>query len=253
MVTIWKDYFNIYKAISQLSTIDLMLSTEFSSDLALTILNSEEDFPVDLDDAWQWCGYSSKERATKTLNGYMTDGLDFCTFCEKVTGGRPSAHIRLSIDAFKQLGMLAKSEQGVRIRQYFIECERQLKLATKQQSTADMLMLFAQAFKEQELRLAAIEQDSLDLRERTETLELETQANTAELERFRNGHGHWYSIIGWFSRQGNNTVTSRQASVYGRRAAALCRQRGIAPQPVSDPRYGSVNSYPDYILMEVCI
>jgi hypothetical protein len=37
----------------------------------------------------------------------------------------------------------------------------------------------------------------------------------------------------------------------GRKASAMCKQKGIRPEPVNDPRWGTVNTYPDSILMEL--
>lgn len=39
-------------------------------------------------------------------------------------GGRPSHFYVLTVNCFKELGMLAKTRQGKQVRQYFLECER---------------------------------------------------------------------------------------------------------------------------------
>jgi hypothetical protein len=40
-------------------------------------------------------------------------------------------------------------------------------------------------------------------------------------------------------------------SLQGRKASALCRTRKISPVPLTDPRFGKVNTYPDSVLEEL--
>lgn len=106
-------------------------------------------------------------------------------------------------------------------------------------------------------RLSQIEQENQLLREKIallefqqEAIELETDANTAELERFRNGHGYYFSIAGWCAKH-DIRASLQEMTALGRKAAALCRLRQISPQKVNDPRWGEINTYPDSVLMEV--
>jgi phage anti-repressor protein len=111
-----------------------MTNLTFSQNLAQQYFQSAEQFPIDFDDAWVWLGYSTKQKAEQSLYGYFEEGLDFLTSGLKTsTGGRPSKLILLSVECFKQLGMLAKTEQGKVIRKYFLECERIAKELSKQQ------------------------------------------------------------------------------------------------------------------------
>ena len=50
---------------------------EFSHDIALRLVRSQDEFPVDFDDAWQWLGYSSKQAAKKKLLRNFENDLDF--------------------------------------------------------------------------------------------------------------------------------------------------------------------------------
>jgi hypothetical protein len=36
---------------------------EFSHELAIALLQSSDPFAIDFDDAWQWIGYSTKQKA----------------------------------------------------------------------------------------------------------------------------------------------------------------------------------------------
>jgi hypothetical protein len=125
-------------------------------------------------------------------------------------------------------------------------------------STADMLIQMALAYKEHEQRLSAIELENIQLKaqlaaqsELIEVVSMESEANTSELERFRNGHGYWYSIIGYASKHGIKDISVQRAATLGRKASAMCKQRGLVPQKISDPRFGNVNTYPDILLDEL--
>ncbi|YAG10037.1 hypothetical protein NSTC731_06425 [Nostoc sp. DSM 114167] len=101
-----------------------MSNLTFDKSLALSLYQSDEQFPVNLDDAWQWLGYGKKRTAKDTLKSNFIEGEDFSRRGIKSSGGRPSEVLLLSIECFKMLGMLAGTEQGKAIRKYFIECER---------------------------------------------------------------------------------------------------------------------------------
>ena len=117
---------------------------EFSESLALALLESDQEFPVDFDDAWQWIGYSRKDHGksalgwdskTKTWKGPFVEGLDFSRSSGKSSGGRCPELIMLTVDCFKSLGMMAGTEKGKEVRRYFLECERKLKQLLISQKT----------------------------------------------------------------------------------------------------------------------
>lgn len=130
-------------------------------------------------------------------------------------------------------------------------------VAPQPQTTADMLLMFAQAFKEHEQRLTTIEQENLELKQQlaeqqhlVEAIGMETDANACELERFKNGHGYWFSIAGWCAKNGIKQSVNWMAA-QGKKASALCRRKGIQPVKINDPRFGEVGTYPDSILAEL--
>jgi hypothetical protein len=235
----------------------------FSQELAQQLHDSTERFPVDFDLAWQWMGYTRRDVAKRSLLRFR-DGKDFHSEVEK-TGGRGFWRFWLTVDCFKSLAMMAQTEQGDQVRQYFIECERIAK--SKQQkpmSQLELAVFSAQKLLEQETRINAIEvqnqllveqnqhlsQQVKLLKSSTEALELETEANTVELERYKNGHGRYYSIVAWCNLHGYK-LSLQECNSMGRKATAMCRIQDIAPQPVNDPRFGKVNSYPDRVLEEL--
>ena len=100
----------------------------FSQNLAMVMVQSADQFPVDFDNAWKWIGWTRKSKAKKTLTNNFVEGVDFCARgCKSSTGGRSSELILLTVDCFKSLGMMAGTEKGKEIRQYFLKCEKQVK------------------------------------------------------------------------------------------------------------------------------
>ncbi len=64
--------------------------------------------------------------------GYgFEEGKDFYSFLSKSSnGGRPSTDHAFSLDMAKEIAMIQRNEKGKQARQYFIECEKQLKANT---------------------------------------------------------------------------------------------------------------------------
>ena len=100
---------------------------QLSQKLVQLFVESEEEFPIELDDAWKWLGFRRKEAAKKLLLDAFEKGLDFSQNAGKVSGGRPSENFALTVDCFKSLGMMANTGKGREVRKYFLECERQAK------------------------------------------------------------------------------------------------------------------------------
>lgn len=96
--------------------------------VAISLLKSSEEFPVNLDDAWQWVGYFKKQEAKNKLLHNFIEDKDFSRKQVKTpTGGRPSELIMMTVDCFKSFCMMAGTAKGREIREYFLDCERQLK------------------------------------------------------------------------------------------------------------------------------
>lgn len=172
----------------------------FSQELALTIYQSQEELPVDLDDAWVWLRYSTKQKAKKKLKSNFEEGLDFVTKGLKTSaGGRPSQLVMLSVDCFKSLGMIAGTEEGKEvIRKYFLKCERIAKALPVEEpalTQIQILAALAQQVAEQEQRLLEQEQHQKEVLARLKAVEVEQ-------DRYQVRCGHKYSIIGFAKLQG---------------------------------------------------
>ena len=109
----------------------------------LSLLESPDEFPVDFDLAYHWIGYTRKDSAKKKLVRNFEKGFDYCVATDvefrqvavkskikeiqRKKAVKPLEKIFLTIDCFKELAMLAGTDQGRNVRKYFIQCERQLK------------------------------------------------------------------------------------------------------------------------------
>jgi len=115
--------------------------SELSFDLVLSMLNSDEEFPINLEDAWQWLGYSRKDTAKNTLVSNFEQGVDYIIHLPSETGavatlGFPAftrQDVYLTVECFKAFGMLAGTAKGKEVRKYFLRCEKQLKELLKSQ------------------------------------------------------------------------------------------------------------------------
>ena len=175
------------------------------------------------------------------------------------SSGRSGDDWKLSKNACRLIAMNGdpRKTEIADAQQYFSFKVEQAESAPK--SSAEMLVIYAQMFLEQERRQLAIEaaqkiqaEEIAQIKLINETQDLEISANTQELDRFKNGHGYWFSIAGWCAKLGVKKSLN-ELNTLGRQASALCRMREINPEKVTDPRWGSVGCYPDSVLMELAI
>ena len=90
--------------------------------------NDGVEFPVEFDLAWKIAGYSNKANAKRKLNR-LKDGRDFSSEMRKNgQRGRSEEYVTMTCDALKHFLLLAETEQGELIRDYFIESEKKWRL-----------------------------------------------------------------------------------------------------------------------------
>jgi phage anti-repressor protein len=107
-----------------------------------SLLASEETFPIDLDEAYEWVGYTHKHKAVTALKNNFKQDVDFSpNRLQKPQAGRPSDSYMLTIDTFKCLAMMARTEKGKEVRQYFLECERELKAIKRAEAEVALMSI----------------------------------------------------------------------------------------------------------------
>lgn len=122
---------------------------EFNESLALQLLESEIEFPVNFDDAWQWLEYSEKSKAKRALlNCGFTENVDYNIDISgelRPQGGFSNREIIfLTVDCFKQLCMMSGTEKGKEVRLYFLKCEKVLKERIKAEQSLTQSQLAIQ-------------------------------------------------------------------------------------------------------------
>jgi hypothetical protein len=114
-------------------------------------------------------------------------------------------------------------------------------------TTADIFLMVAQQFKEQELKLAAMQAKTLEIENKLEEQQLHIAGLDAELGRHQNSEGHYYTVIGYANIHGLK-MGSEQAKGLGKRCSNYCKQNGIKKEEIHDTMWGLIGSYPEAIL-----
>ena len=165
----------------------------------------------------------------------FVENQDFVSFDEIVkreTGASIRTEYALSLNCAKEIAMVEGNVKGKQARQYFIECEQQLKEVTKTFTSAEMFLQNAQLMVEHDKRIT-------DVESKLHVLEAKTITRPEE-----------FTIAGYATLNGMH-VNLAYASKLGRAAKDLCRKRNIQTGALPDPRFGRVCTYPSMILKEV--
>ncbi|MFN6572354.1 hypothetical protein [Dendronalium sp. ChiSLP03b] len=112
--------------ISSLSNLE-QANNSLSFEIASQLYSSDGDFPINFEIAWQWLGYTRKDSAKKKLVKNFIEGEDYTL--RQVAESAPSGglthwdDIWLSVNCLKEMGMLAGTNKGKEVRNYFLQCE----------------------------------------------------------------------------------------------------------------------------------
>lgn len=161
-------------------------------------------------------------------NPYAIENEDYVGFDTNVEGNIVSDYA-LTTNLAKKLCMLSKTKVGEKIRDYFIEIEKR---ATKPLSQLDILAQSVQILQAQEKKIAEID-------DRVKVIEAKQTT-----------HQNWFTIAGYGTLQ-KMQIGIKLAASLGRKATNLCRQKGVEPEEIPDPRFGKVKTYPEDILKQV--
>lgn len=102
-------------------------------------------------------------------NAFAIENQDWEGF-DIMSNGNKTQDFALSIDFAKRLSMLARTEQGEQIRQYFIECERKV-AQPKQLSARELALMVLQAEDEKEAALQQLSQANDTIKEQAPKVE----------------------------------------------------------------------------------
>jgi phage anti-repressor protein len=92
--------------------------------------NDDTKFVVKLDDVWLLMGFSSKGTAKRALVKDFDENEDFTTIkkmlvdsAKQVHGGHNKEEIMMNVNTFKAMCMIAQTENGKKVRKYYIKME----------------------------------------------------------------------------------------------------------------------------------
>lgn len=85
-------------------------------------LESKEQFPINIDLASKWIGYTRKDNVKRILESEFTIDEDYIIHSEE-TNTKPIEVIMLSIFCFKAMCMSSRTEMGKRVRRYYLAME----------------------------------------------------------------------------------------------------------------------------------
>jgi phage anti-repressor protein len=111
--------------------------------------NSKNDFVINLDEVWKWCGFARIDPAKRVLEKHFTENVDYKTFAppncganfvsqvgeaKETRGGHNKEQILMNIETFKTLCMLAGTSKSKEIRQYYIKLEELMQQTLQEES-----------------------------------------------------------------------------------------------------------------------
>jgi phage anti-repressor protein len=128
--------------------------------------HSTDDYPIDLDNAWKFIGFSTKANAKKSLeNNFILDEdyrISLIPRDERsnTKGGENKEHIMLNMDTLKHLSILVKTPEGKRNRIYHLKLEKMYNKLIKEDYIEYELKIKKQ-LKEKNSEIQQIKQESV--------------------------------------------------------------------------------------------
>lgn len=74
-----------------------------------------------------------------------------------------------------------------------------------------------------------------------------THQHDGEIDRIFNPNGHYFSVMGYARNRGLE-MGIESAKAIGSKCSAHCRRNGISVEKLTDPRFGTVGSYPESVI-----
>lgn len=159
-----------------------------------------------------------------------------------MSNGNETTDYAISIEFAKHLAMMARTGKAHEYRNYFIECERQAMQKIKPMSAMEMVIASAQAIMRIEQEQARLAEQALESAEAIKRVEARQSAIEDGFK--------FYTVLGYCNLH-QLRVNVTEAKRIGKECAKLSRERDIAIDRVTDPRFGQVNAYHESVLSAV--
>ncbi len=198
------------------------------------LTESAEEFPVNLNEVWMLV-YGRKSDATEALQRDFIEGIDYKVLRQNPqnsNGGRPTNEYKLTLSCMEYF--IAR-----KVRPVFEVYRQVFHHATKPMSQLEILAQSVQILQEQEKRVQQLETGQKEIREKV-----------ALIEAKQTTHQNWFTIAGYGTLH-KVQVGIKLAASLGRKACNLCKQLGVEPEEIPDPRFGKVKTYPENVLKQV--
>lgn len=150
----------------------------------------KDDYCIDLDDVWEWIGFSEKSKAKRTLAKNFADPEDYKilqiqdkiseeSFIAQVgenkipqeTRGRKQEQILMTVKTFKKLCMKANTKKSNDIHEYYIKLEETLHEVIDEESNELRLQIEEQKVQLIEQKTLLIEQKVVSEKEKQQVLQ----------------------------------------------------------------------------------
>lgn len=130
-------------------------------------------------------------------------------------------------------------------RRYFVARTHEAELAQQQPlSQMQMISVMALQIDEQNKQIELIKaQQALEATRIDELAQL-THQHDSEIDRIFNPNGHYFSVMGYARNRGIQ-IGIESAKAIGKKCSIYCKANNIAIEKLTDPRFGSVGSYPE--------
>jgi phage anti-repressor protein len=184
----------------------------------------------------------------------LTENRDFVKLTQKgelSATGQSRIEYHLTIDAAKHIAMMSGTDKGFEVRDYFIECERQLRGSHDLPVTyADALRQLANEVEQKELALAQRDKAIRTKAQIGNRREATAMATASVAVRRQNqledqlGNGQNYKSarsIPWIDTY---FVRSKGMwSTIGKKLVLMSDDMSLPPKKIDDSKYGTVNAY----------
>lgn len=155
-------------------------------------------------------------------NEFAIEGTDYY---ELPPSGR-SKEFMLNVDFAKKLAMVQRTQEGERVRQYFIACEKVVTEMVKPLSQLEIMAQSVQMLIDQDKRINTLE---------TQVKEIASKSVTHPTD--------YFTVAGYGSLMGHK-IDMAMAAAIGRVATKICKDNGFPTGTIPDPRFGKVKTYP---------